>query len=215
MSHLSAIVLAAGRARRFGSTKQLIDVDGRPLVRMVVEAVCAVPVFHEVIVVVGHDAEAVQAALAGLPVRVVPNPRYDEGQSASVRAGLAHVAETSAGAMFVPADQPGLTPAVLDALARSFSEDATHIVVPVYAGRRGSPVVFPRDLFPDLQALQGDVGGRILLAQFVSRVREVPFDTTAPLADIDTPEDRNRWLRGPRRQSAAVPAIAPATGGNP
>jgi molybdenum cofactor cytidylyltransferase len=198
MTRISAIVLAAGRARRFGSTKQLTDVDGRPLVRLVVETTCAAHSFDEVIVVVGHDAGAVQAALAGLPVLVAPNPRYDEGQSASVRAGLACVAPTSAGAMFVPADQPGLTPAVLDTLAKAFEQRPEAIIVPVYAGRRGSPVVFPRDLFPELHGLQGDVGGRALLARFESRLHEVPFDTTAPLADVDTPEDRDRWLRSRR-----------------
>jgi molybdenum cofactor cytidylyltransferase len=197
---VSGIVLAAGSSRRFGSTKQLAAVGGRPLVRVAVECACASRL-AEVLVVVGHEGKAVSAAVAGLPVRVVFNPDFADGQSTSVRAGLARASPASRGAMFIPGDQPGLTPSVIDDLIRAFVREPETIAVPTYGGRRGAPVLFPRELFGELDALRGDTGGRALLAQYSARVREVAFLDTLPSWDLDTPADRDAWLarqgRGP------------------
>jgi molybdenum cofactor cytidylyltransferase len=187
------VVLAAGASRRFGSTKQLADVGGRPLVRVAVECACASRL-RPVIVVVGSEAAAVTATLGGLSISTVVNGAHAQGQSTSVRAGLGAVPPSSPGAMFLPADQPGLTPAILDTLCEAFERRPDAIVVPSYGGRRGSPVTFPRELFPQLESLSGDTGGRALLGAFASRVVEVPFDSTRPLVDIDTPGDRDAWL---------------------
>lgn len=185
---VTGIVLAAGLSRRFGSTKQLAHVHGRALVRIAAECACSSRL-AEVLLVVGHEADAVRAAVAGLPVRTVFNADYAGGQSTSIRAGLARVSPSARAAMFIPADQPGLTPATLDALLHAFEQRPGAIVVPVYGGQRGSPATIPRDLFGELDRLRGDTGGRVLLSGHPDRVLEVPFDSTLGLADIDTPHD--------------------------
>lgn len=195
------VVLAAGTSRRFGAAKQLADLGGRPLVRVAVECACASRL-RPVLVVVGGEAAAVTAALDGLQVSTIPNPDYAEGQSTSVRAGLAAVPASSPGAMFVPADQPGLTPGILDTLCEAFERHPGAIVVPSYGGRRGAPVTFPRELFPHLASLRGDTGGRALLEAFASRVVDVPFASDRPLVDIDTPADRDAWLASIQRTAA-------------
>jgi molybdenum cofactor cytidylyltransferase len=185
---VSGIVLAAGLSRRFGSAKQLAQVDGRALVRIAAECACRSRL-AEVLLVVGHEADTVRAAVAGLPVRTVFNPAYAVGQSTSIRAGLACVANSSEAAMFIPADQPGLTPSALDALLHAAEQHPGAIVVPVHGGHRGAPVTIPRALFGELERLEGDTGGRVLLARHPDRVVEVPLDSPRALVDIDTPAD--------------------------
>src|ERR1700761_3262483 len=97
--HLSAVVLAAGLSRRMGAAnKLLLPVGGQPLVRRVVSTIASLP-FAEIVVVTGHQVDQVVIALAGLPVRVVHNTRYEEGQMTTVRAGLAALGPMSEGVM--------------------------------------------------------------------------------------------------------------------
>lgn len=192
LSPVSGVILAAGRSSRFGSPKQLLVLNGRPLVRRIVDEALAASL-AEVIVVVGSGAQRVRAALTGADVRIVENPDYAGGQSTSVRAGLGAVSRDSLGAMFMVSDQPGLTAALIDHLVAVFVRTGGPIVVPIFAGRKGSPVTFSRGLFPELFALEGDTGGRPVIAAHRDDVVAVPVDSDAPLRDIDTPEELRRW----------------------
>ena len=194
-SPVSGVILAAGRSSRFGSPKQLLMLNGRPLVRRIVDEAIATRL-AEVIVVVGSGARQVRAALAGADVRIVDNPDYAGGQSTSVRAGLGAVSPDSIGAMFLVSDQPNLTAGLIDQLLAVFVRTGRGIVVPTFAGRRGSPVTFARGFFPELLALEGDTGGRPIIAAHPHAVVTVPLDSDAPLRDIDTPEDLRRWRIG-------------------
>lgn len=192
LSPVSGVILAAGRSSRFGSPKQLLVLNGRPLVRRIADEALATRL-AEVIVVVGSDAQRVRAALTGADVRIVENPDYAGGQSTSVRAGLGAVSPDALGAMFMVTDQPGLTAALIDQLLAVFVRTGGPIVVPIFAGRRGSPVTFARGLFPELSALEGDTGGRPVVAAHRDDIVAVPLDSDAPLMDIDTPEELRRW----------------------
>jgi len=183
-----AIVLAAGASTRMGRQKLLLPMaDRRPLVRVAVEQVLAAGI-DDTVVVLGREAEAVARTLVGLPVRTVVNPRYAEGQSTSVRAGIDALPAGTEAAVIALGDQPLPDPGVIRRLVAAFRTTRQPIVVPVYRDGRGNPVLFAATLFAELRAVTGDRGGREVIAQDPGRVAEVALDAAMP-ADIDTPED--------------------------
>lgn len=187
---VSGVILAAGPSRRFGSKppKQLALIDGEPLVRRVVRQANHSRL-SEVIVVVGMAASRVEETIEDLGARIVRNPRFAEGQSISVRAGLAAVDDSAAAAVFVPADQPRLSAAVIDALIDRYQQTGAPIVVPTHEGRRGAPVLIDRALFGELAAIEGDAGGRQIFPAHEESIVEVALTSGEPLRDLDTPED--------------------------
>jgi len=185
---IGAIVLAAGASTRMGWQKLTLPMpDGRALVRVAVEQVLAAGL-DDVVVVLGRDADAVDAALSGLPVRTVVNPRYAEGQSTSLRVGLDALRPGTAAAVVALGDQPLPDPDVIRRLVTAFRATGRPIAVPVYRNGRGNPVLFGSALFGELRAVTGDEGGRGVIARDPTRVAEVPVDAPMP-ADVDTPAD--------------------------
>ena len=195
MSPVSGILLAAGPCRRFGGRpKPLLELQGRPLVqRIATEA--AASRLHDLVAVVGYQAERVGPLLGGRPIAVVENPLWEEGQSTSVRAGLAALPPEAGAAMFLMVDQPLLTAAVIDRLIAAWERTGGPIVVPVNAGRRGSPVIFDRSLFAELARITGDTGGRQLFAEHEAEIVEVHIDDAGALVDVDSPDEYERLLR--------------------
>ncbi|MBC7324845.1 MAG: putative selenium-dependent hydroxylase accessory protein YqeC [Moorella sp. (in: Bacteria)] len=192
---VGGIVLAAGAGVRYGGGKQLLPVGGQPLVRQVVgTALAAVP--GDVVTVLGHQAEMVAAVLEDLAVNLAYNPDYHRGLSTSLQAGLAALAPRTRAALFILADQPGVTPGVLARLVEAYTDSGKKIVVPVYQGRRGNPVLIDRDLWPQILALEGDIGAREIIRAHPVDVLEVEVDCPGILKDIDTPADYCAWLEG-------------------
>ena len=187
--HVAAVVLAAGRSTRMGAVNKLIaEIGGKPLVRIAAEQALASRA-SPVIVVTGHEREKVEAALAGLPVRVVHNPDYADGLGSSLRTGIAAVPADADGAIICLGDMPQVDARLIDKLIAAFDpEQGALVVVPSIDGRRGNPVVWSRRFFPDLMAVQGDVGARHIIASYVEAVVEVPVAGDAALTDVDTPE---------------------------
>jgi molybdenum cofactor cytidylyltransferase len=186
---IAAVVLAAGRSTRMGEANKLLaDVGGKPMLRHAVEAAQASQA-QQVLVVVGHQADEVRMALAGLDVALVANPDFATGLSSSLKAGIRALPQGAAGALVLLGDMPRVETAHLDAMIAAFASQAENaIVVPVHQGRRGNPVLWPADLFAEMLALEGDVGARSLLARHAPRVREIDLGTDAILMDVDTPD---------------------------
>jgi molybdenum cofactor cytidylyltransferase len=186
---IAAVVLAAGRSTRMGAINKLIaEIGGKPLVRIAAEQALASRA-GPVIVVTGHQRERVEAALSGLPVRIVHNPDYAEGLGTSLKAGIAAVPADADGAIICLGDMPQVNAALIDKLIAAF--DPAHgalVVVPSIAGRRGNPVVWSRRFFHDLMAINGDIGARHLIGAYAEAVVEVPVADDAALTDVDTPE---------------------------
>lgn len=185
-ARIAAIVLAAGRGTRFaGATKMLAELHGTALVRHVVEAALASGL-RPVVVVTGHEAEAVAAALDGLEVRFVPNPSYAEGLSSSLLSGFAALPDDVEAAAILLGDMPGIGPALIRRLATAWQETGRPAaLVPTHAGRRGNPVVLSRRLAPEIAALTGDVGAGPLLRGRPDAV-EHAVDDAAIALDLDT-----------------------------
>jgi molybdenum cofactor cytidylyltransferase len=186
---IAAVVLAAGRSTRMGAVNKLIaEIGGKPLVRIAVEQALASRA-SPVIVVTGHERERVEAALNGLPVRVVHNPDYAKGLGTSLKAGIAAVPDDADGAIICLGDMPQVNAALIDKLIAAFApEKGVLVVVPSIDGRRGNPVVWSRRFFHDLMAISGDIGARHLIGSYIEAVIEVPVDDDAALTDVDTPE---------------------------
>ena len=185
---VAAIVLAAGGSVRMGQPKQLLAIGGRPMVRRVAEAVCGTGL-AQVVVVVGADAAAVAQALAGLPVTIVVNEAWANGLSTSVRVGIRSLRPEIQAALIVLADQPALTPELLETLVVRYRATGAPIVVPFFQGRRGNPVLFDRTLFPELLAVEGDQGGRALLGRYGQQMERVDVNDAAVTMDVDTRQD--------------------------
>jgi CTP:molybdopterin cytidylyltransferase MocA len=184
---ISGIVLAAGSGRRFGGTKQVVPYRGRPLVQHAIDALASAGI-DEIVVVTGHDADRVEAAVLLPPqARFVRNPDHATGQASSVAAGLHHLADGSEAAVILLADQPGVTDAEVRALMDAFERTRSRIVRISYADGPG-PALLSREVFADAGHLHGDVGARELMASHPDWVEEVEVPFRAP-ADIDRPED--------------------------
>lgn len=197
-----AVVLAAGGGRRFGGTKQLVELADRPLIAHVVAAARDGGV-DEVVVVVGHDASAVaQAARAEHDVRIVDTPAVAAGQSASLGAGVAAALDLDAEVVVVLlADQPEVAPAAVQAAAAAVRDGAS-VARLRYEDGPGHPVAFARRVLARLTELRGDRGARGLLDEL--GVVEVAWGGAAPV-DLDT---RAAWQAALRRWETKGPPPA-------
>lgn len=188
---VAALVLAAGLSRRFGPANKLLQpfgADGAPIILHCVRAACASQA-RPVIVVLGHDAAAVRAALPGQDVQFVTAADYAQGLAASLRAGISALPASAGAALVLLGDMPLITPALLNSLISAHDPAAAQgIVVPLAGGKRGNPVLWDRRYFAALAALSGDRGGRGLLGQFADDVLELELGDAALLTDIDTPD---------------------------
>jgi molybdenum cofactor cytidylyltransferase len=183
------IVLAAGRSSRLGRPKQLLPVHGEALIRLTLRRVLASSL-DRVMLVVGHEAEEVCGTVADLPVTCVFNSDAAAGQSTSVRAGLGALSPEVDAAVFILGDQPGIDPAVIDAVIDAWRTSGAPVVVPGYEDRMGNPVLFDRKVFPQLAALEGDTGARPVVRAYHDSgdLHVVPVAGQAP-PDVDTEAD--------------------------
>jgi molybdenum cofactor cytidylyltransferase len=193
MSDVGGILLAAGRGTRFGEeSKLLTQLGGKALVRHVTEAAVA-SLVDPVTVVTGHRAEAVEAALQGLSVRIVYNPLFAEGLSKSLKVGFSALPPEARAAVILLGDMPFVTAEFIDALVvgwRDRGEPAA--LVPTLNGRRGNPVVISRALQTEIERLSGDVGAGPLLRGRPD-VLEWPTENPAVVQDVDTREEFARF----------------------
>lgn len=185
--NVTAIVLAAGRSRRMeAANKLLLPLESRPLVTHVVAAACAAPV-AEVVVVTGHDAVALRAALAGYPVRFAHNDRFAEGMGTSIACGVREAGTTPDGFLICPGDLPLLGTPVFTAVCRAFAaQDHAAIVVATAGGRRGHPVLFHAAYRDALLKLNGDAGARRIVAAHPEAVLEIEVEARGIFEDVDT-----------------------------
>ena len=190
---VAGLVLAAGQSRRMGPANKLLEeVEGEPLVRRVVRTALGADL-AEVVVVVGHDSERVRASLAELPVRFVENDRWQEGMGTSVAEGVRSLQEGLDGVLIALGDMPWVSQTDLADLLDAFDPEAgTGICVPVGDRRRGNPVLWGRRYFERLASLEGDVGARVLMAEFADDLVEVEVGGRGVLMDVDTPEALHR-----------------------
>jgi 4-nitrophenyl phosphatase len=187
-TEVAAIILAAGASTRLGRCKQLLNWKGKPLLAHVADVALRADL-DPVIAVLGCQADQTYPALGDRPVQRLMNWRWEAGMSTSVQTGLVAVPPQAEAAILLQCDQPLINADLLRAMVARFEETGAAIVHPAHAGRRGTPVLFARRLFPELSTVSGDEGGRNLIARHAKDVATVTVDEANVLRDIDTWED--------------------------
>jgi molybdenum cofactor cytidylyltransferase len=188
MGRVAGIILAAGKSSRMGQMKLLLDVHGKPMLGHVVESALH-SALDEVIVVLGYEHERIQETIDFKGATVVFNPDFLKGQSTSLKAGIVAVGESCDAALFLLGDLPLVCPGVIDAVVQKHKATHAPIVVPVFAGKRGNPVLLARSLFPMVLALEGDIGARPILAAHKDIIETVDIEHNGIHLDVDTWED--------------------------
>ena len=184
---VAGIVLAAGGSSRFGSPKQLLPWRKSTVLNSVIDTV-RLTGLDPVIVVLGANVETIKPLVPGDCV-VVTNPAWAQGQSSSLRLGLAQLPEDVEGVLVMLGDQPQVNPNYCDSIVQK-GLDSGRIAIPYVNDRRANLVYFPKSTLKRLSEVTGDQGGRAIFSEF--QVELVPWLDDLMALDIDTPEDYER-----------------------
>jgi molybdenum cofactor cytidylyltransferase len=187
---IAALVLAAGTSSRMGRINKLLAPmpDGRSMIARTVDNVLA-SAARPVIVVTGHQDREIRNALAGKPVRFLHAADYATGLSASLKAGISAISDEIGAAMICLGDMPLIGAEILQMLLAAYDPAAKReLIIPVFDGQRGNPVLWGKRLFPEFLKLSGDSGARQIMHLFKEFIWEVPVGSDAVLCDFDTPE---------------------------
>jgi molybdenum cofactor cytidylyltransferase len=159
---ISAIVLAAGKSRRMGRPKQLLPFKGSTVLEQIIKNLSESNL-DELIVVSGYQAEKISQRITDKQIKVAVNPDFQQGIGSSIKCGLSQVSEKADAVMIFLGDQPLIGKRIVNPLIQAFSRTEQGILVPVYKGMRGHPVVFDMKYKGELLELPGDTGGKKLI----------------------------------------------------
>jgi molybdenum cofactor cytidylyltransferase len=191
---IGIIVLAAGSSSRMGRSKQLLEIDGQPLLcRCVNHALAAKP--QHIVVILGANEKPHREAIEKLPVQIVSNFYWKTGMGGSIKTGLNYLIQSGAqldAVILMVCDQPALTSDHLLKLVRKFSEKKKSIIASGYANSGGVPVLFGRSFFSNLLLLGDEQGAKKIIQQFPDQVETVDFPEGA--LDLDTEEDYQNYI---------------------
>jgi molybdenum cofactor cytidylyltransferase len=194
-SRVAAIILAAGKSTRMGEAKQLLPLGESTVLGLTIGNVRR-SVVDEIVLVLGSSAEAIRRQLPGSlleGLKLVVNPAFEQGMASSLRAGLSALHPHMDAALIVLADQPFVRPETLDQLARQHHRAPAQIVIPTYQGVRGNPVLLDRSIFPEVMALEGDVGCRAIFGSHPEGIMNLEVEDEGILLDIDNQEAYQRF----------------------
>jgi len=187
---LSLIVLAAGKSSRMrGRNKLLVKVDGKPMIRRVVEAALSSKA-DEVIVVIGYQARKVRDVLADLPCQLVVNKGYEKGQSSSVKVGLGEVGEVTRAILVLPGDIAKIDPRSINLVVEEYNRHEASIIIAAHKGRLGHPILLSKKLFKEIERIDEEtLGLKAVIKKHEGEIRLVEAGSENVLRDVDTPGD--------------------------
>ena len=193
---ISAVILAAGESKRMGKqNKLLLPVAGEALLIKLIKSVCDSDV-GQVIVVIGHEAEKIRRKLNNFPLSFVYNPKFSEGKTTSIKSGLKEVSPDCDGYMICLADMPFINTSEINKLIHAYAQNRIKekrlIVIPVYQGHRGNPVLFSTEFREDILEHKIEYGCKGVIMNNFESVKEIEMDDDSMLLDVDTLEDYQR-----------------------
>ena len=193
---ISAVILAAGESRRMGKqNKLLLPVSGEALLVKLIKSVCDSDV-GQVIVVIGHEAEKIRRKLNNFPLSFVYNPNFSEGMTTSIKSGVKEVSPDCDGYMICLADMPFINTSEINKLIHAYDQNRIKekrlIVIPVYQGHRGNPVLFSTEFREDILEHKMEFGCKGVIMKNFESVKEIEMDDDSMLLDVDTLEDYQR-----------------------
>ena len=193
---ISAIVLAAGESRRMGKqNKLLLPIGGEALLVKLVKSVCASDV-GQVLVVIGHEAEKIRLELNNFPLSFVYNPNFSEGMTTSIKFGVKEVSPDCDGFLICLADMPFINTSEINKLIHPYVQNRIKekrlIVVPVFQGHRGNPVLFSSEFRNDILEHKQESGCKGVIINNSESVKEIEMDDDNMLLDVDTLDDYQR-----------------------
>ena len=193
---VTAVILAAGRSTRMGANKLLLSWGTGTVLGQTVQNALASDV-SDVLVVTGHEAEAVTAVAQAAGVNTLHNPAAAQGGEmiTSLQAALRQLPDEVTAVLVILGDQPMVLPETLNRVLHAYYQGAGDLIAPVYQGQRGNPVLIGRRYFGELLALPPTAAPRDVLRRHAHALHLVEIDTPAILQDLDSPEDYQRWQR--------------------
>ncbi|HEX3470056.1 MAG TPA: nucleotidyltransferase family protein [Silvibacterium sp.] len=193
-SRVGAIILAAGRSSRMGEAKQLLRLGETTVLGQTLENVRGAGV-DETVLVLGSSAETIRKQLSASVIeglKIVVNHAYEQGMASSLRAGLSALDLQTDAALVILADQPFIRPETLNRIIDQYRGSNAQIVIPLYKGFRGNPVLLDRSVFSQVMALDGDIGCRAIFGNHLDGIVKVEVEDPGILLDIDNKEDYER-----------------------
>jgi molybdenum cofactor cytidylyltransferase len=195
-----AVILSAGESSRMGRPKALLPVDGVRFIEKIVTALRSTRV-GEIIAVLGHNAEEMREKINDLPVKIVVNPEYKQGQLSSLITAIRSIqsgenSQSVDGILVHLVDHPYINAKLVDLMIDRFEQTKKLIVVPRHQGRRGHPVIFSRALFPELLAAPVDQGAKTVVHAHRDQTLEIDTNDAGVTIDIDTPDEYQKHVKG-------------------
>jgi molybdenum cofactor cytidylyltransferase len=200
---VTAVVLAAGQAKRMGRTKQLLPWGKTTVLGQVLRNLRETAV-HYTLVVTGHEAEEVAKIAAEEEAETVFNPDYEAGEMlSSLQTAVRHLSNHIQAVLVVLADQPQVEPAVINQILAAYWQQKSDLIAPSFAGQRGNPVLIGRAYFEELLSLPADAAPRHLLQKHGDALHLVPVASDAILRDLDLIDDYERWRPTGNKKAAS------------
>jgi molybdenum cofactor cytidylyltransferase len=198
---VSGIILAAGESSRMGSPKPLLKIGEKCFVQHIVDVLIASRVL-DIVVVLGADGKAIQTQLNWFKGKTVINEEWEKGQLSSIVAGLRAVDQKDLhGVLIWPVDRPLVSEHVIVGMLHQFWTKHMQIVVPVFSGQRGHPVLVGKSLLEDLEKAPMDIGARTVLWDHPKDVLEYQTEEEGVVINIDSAEDYQKYVLDQERMS--------------
>ena len=194
---IAAVILSAGESSRMGRPKALLPIDGQTFIEKIVKALREAGL-QNIIVILGHDAEAMRQKITHLPVTILVNPEYRKGQLSSLRVAIRHLLanDRCSGLLVHLVDHPYIDAALVNLLIERFEDSGKLIAVPRFHGKRGHPVIFARSLFDELLNAPEDQGAKAVVNAHRDETLEIETEDKGITLDIDTPELYRQHVKG-------------------
>lgn len=192
---VTAVILAAGKSSRMGQIKQLLPFDNKVLLQHVIDSV-QLSIVNTALLILGFQSEEIKRSIDPKGLKIIKNNQYLNGMSSSIKSGLSSLSKDCEAVIFILGDQPLVSVELLNKMVDFYSSSKPDILIPTYKNKRGNPVLFSRSMFPELEKLQGDTGGRELFQSHSQLIQYLEVEDSNILLDVDTPADYQSLLEG-------------------